>query len=272
MQCLRSADEVEREFREAVQPFLDIAFADATEQARYAAESERIYKMERTLVGGQAVLEPLEPIQPFGKIQVRPYRFDEERYGGSWAEESTHDHAWASTEIACSVLELTRNNPESRRVFALHAAAVVPRALDTSDSRVLEYFTRCCELDPDSSDTRGERRWEERGFLPYGMQGAALDDVRSLIEGREPSAPEFWRVLLDAWREELVRRREFLLKARIVHGLKVHPDYLVLDAMHLFLNRLGMSLTIECYLYYLIANTLRDRISALCRDVQGTLS
>lgn len=275
MQCLQPVGEVEREFREAVEPLLDRASFDASEDGRYAAEAERIYKMERTFSGGQWDGEPLETIQPSGTIQARPYRFDEERYGGCWAEESTHDHAWASTEIACSVLELTRNSAASPCVFALHAAAVASRVLlETSGSRVLEYFTRCSELEPEPElfETHGERRWEDRGFLAYRKQGAALDDVRGLIEGRDPRAPEFWLLLLEAWREELVLRREFFSRARSVRGLQVQPDHLILDAMHLFLNRLGMGLTMECYLYYLIAGALRDRVSALSSDVQGPLS
>jgi hypothetical protein len=221
--------------------------------------------MEQTLLGGRLGLEPLEPIQPSRTIQMRPYRFDEERYGGTWAEEDTHEHAWASTKIACSVLELTTDNPQSRRLFALHAAAVASRVLDASDSKILEYFGRCSELEPDSFETRGDQGWEERGFLQYRTQGAALDDLRALIEGRNPPAPEFWLLLLEAWREELERRRAFLFEALGGHGLNAHPNYLILDAMHLFLNRLGMGLTIECYLYYLIAGALRDRMSARCK-------
>jgi hypothetical protein len=273
MQCLQPVGDVEREFRRAVEPFLGRASFDTSERERYAAEAARIYEMERTFSGGQWEGEPLEAIQPSGTIQARPYRFDAERYGGCWAEESTHDHAWASTEIACSVLELTRNSAASRYVFAFHAAAVASRILlDTSESSVLNYLTRFSELETELFETHRDRRWEDRGLLAYGKQGAALDDVRGLIEGRALRAPEFWLVLLGAWREELALRREFLSRARSVDGLHVHPDYLILDATHLFLNRLGMDLTMECYLYYLIAGTLRDRASAHCSDVQGASS
>jgi hypothetical protein len=235
MECLRPVAEVEREFRQDIQPGLQGASLDAAEIGRYNAESAQLHSLEARLAGAEArVVEPLEPLQPSGTIQTRPYRFDEERYGGPWAAEDTHDHAWASTEIACAVLESTMKNPASRQVFALHAAAVVPAVLEVADAAAFEYFIRCSELETDRGSHRGERRWENHGFLPYESQRAALDDVRALTDRRAPSVPEFWLLLLEAWRTELERRREFLVQTRAVHGLRLHPDHLILDAMHLF--------------------------------------
>ncbi len=263
-ECLRPVVEVEREIRQEIERFLPDAPRDLTDVARYTAESARIHKIEQDLAGKQAgLVEPLEPLHPSGTIQTRPYRFDEERYGGPWAAEDSHDHAWASTEIAFSVLELTTNNPALRRVFALHAAAIVPGVLEADDSTALDYFTRCSEWEVDIGHIHGERRWEDGGFLPYPRQRAALNDVRALMDGRVPAAPEFWCLLLETWRRELVRRREFLVCAYREHRMQVRPDLLILDAMHLFMNRLGMGLTVECYLYHLVAGTLRDRIAKL---------
>jgi thiopeptide-type bacteriocin biosynthesis protein len=273
LECLRSVAEVERAFRQGIKPFFHEATFDVADVRHYTEESARMHAWEQRLAGDQeGLVEPLEPVQPSCTIQARPYRFDEKRYGGPSAEEDTHDHFCASTRIACSVLELTAKNPASRPVFALHAAAIVPAVLEASDSVALEYFTRCGELEPDLDHIPGERRWQDRDFLPYASQRAALEDVRALLDRRNPSAPEFWLLLLEGWRSELRRRREFLIHARGAHGLQVHPDHLIIVDMHLFLNRLGIGLTVECYLYYLIAGTLRDRITTVSNTATGTLT
>jgi Lantibiotic biosynthesis dehydratase C-term len=272
-ECLRPVADVEREIRKEVERFLRDAPRDVIDVARHTAESARIHSIEQHLAAKQTgPVEPLEPIQPSGTIQTRPYRFDEERYGGPWAVEDTHDHAWASTEIACSVLESTTNNPALRRVFALHAAAIVPGVLEADDFTALEYFTRCSDWEVGIDHTPSESRWENGGFLPYARQRTALNDVRALMDRRESVAPKFWSLLLETWRRELVRRREFLVHAYRTHRMQVHPDILMLDAMHLFMNRLGMGLTVECYLYYLVAGTLQDRIANLRQEAGGTLS
>src|SRR5262249_40755584 len=95
-ECLRPVSEVERELRQEIARFLDDAPSGVTDIARLTAEAARIHSLEKQLAEKQVLfVEPIEPLQPSGTIQTRPYRFDEERYGGPWAAEDTHQHAWA---------------------------------------------------------------------------------------------------------------------------------------------------------------------------------
>jgi thiopeptide-type bacteriocin biosynthesis protein len=261
-ECLQPAADIERELRLEIGNFLAEAPQELPDVVRYAADSARIHTMEQRVAGEQTdLIEPLEPLQPSGTIQTRPYRFDEYRYGGTWAADDSHDHAWASTEIACAVLELTATNAASKLVFALHAAAVVPGVLGASAPAALGYFRRCSEWADHLGDLSNEVSWEARGFLPYARQGAALDNVRAILDQRDPRAPRFWLLLLEIWRRELRRRHEYLVSARTAHGLTEQPDHLIIDAMHLLLNRLGIDFTTECYLYQLVARILEESVT-----------
>ena len=179
-----------------------------------------------------------------------------------------HDHAWVSTELALTVLDLTRQDEILRQRFALHAAAVVSTVLGANRSSSAEYFEEVSGWD-ESLGNR-EDRSAPNGPMRLEPESASLDDVRLLIDQKDPGWPDFWQLLLQTWHREIDRRHGYL-SDRQANDLQAQPDYLILDALHLFFNRLGIGLGVECYLYYLVAGLLRDRMSRQPRTLASGL-
>ena len=184
-----------------------------------------------------------------------------QRYGVA-ATEDTHDHAWASSELAFAILELSGATDGLTRMFALHAAVIVSGLLDADGWAAAEYFEEASRWDNGGEIAGGRERWVKAGFIDYESQCENLDHIEQLLNGQGISATDSWGLLQRAWQNELKRRRAYLVDAWRAKEIVAEPDHLLLDALHLFCNRLGLNLTIECYIYYLVAELLRERASS----------
>lgn len=252
VECQAAPAEVEAHLRPALESYLSRATATTDDAERYRRSALALRELEARL-GAAAVgaLEPLEPLQPQGAVQVRPYQLDARRYGADGAELAL-EHAWTSSRVALAVLEVTRARPALRHTFALHAAAAAAARLDAAPAERAAYFAEASRWSAPAPGLDEHQRWSVAGYAPWAEQRAALAEVwRAAAPGDDALG-----LLLAAWRGELDRYRASL-GARPAGSLPP-TELLLLDATHLLCNRLGVSLEAECYLYYLIAASLDD--------------
>jgi hypothetical protein len=259
VQCRWSARDVERELECGIAPFLRQTPGAMLEIAEYEASVARIREIEERLAAAAVdITEPFEQLQPPNSIQPRPYNFDARRYGAKTMDD-THDHAWVSSELAFAALEISRGNAGLIRMFALQAAAVVATLLNADVEDAATYFDQASHWGRAGGNAGGKEYWVQNGYVDYHNQRSALDTVKRLLDGQAISQSDPWAVLLLAWQSEARRRHAYLHGVWRAEEIRAEPDHLLLDALHLLCNRLGLTLLVECYSYYLLAALIRER-------------
>jgi hypothetical protein len=167
-----------------------------------------------------------------------PYVFDAERFGGACSRAVCEDHFWRSSVLALDLVAGTRRDRAARMTWGLVLMAGVPAALKLSDAAAAALFRRYCGV----------------GDVVFG--GAGMDYAAML---RLPRAEDQWETLAGAVREDsrLARAWRACLAESVAHlralELTVPIEQIVLDYVHLLVNRLGLPLTDELYLGQLLA-------------------
>jgi thiopeptide-type bacteriocin biosynthesis protein len=199
--------------------------------------------------------EAAEPLQPQNAVQVRPYRFDAQRYGRD-AAAVVERHFCRSSEAAMFIVSETMNEPAQRLTLALHlvAAAVPAMALDLCAA--VRLFRRT------SGAMRTLLAPAVDAVLPDDESYGPLDDLAAQLRGERPLAGQSASVnkLLAVWEDELRLRHGQLHALRRDGASVTDASYVILDFLHLMNNRLGIGLSEEWYLSHLVSGALAHQL------------
>jgi hypothetical protein len=197
---------------------------DGTE---YAASAARLAGWER-LPGYAATAYPNNSVQFIG------YRPEHDRYGTGDCLHVVEEHFVESSQIALALV--SAGATPGARETAGFCAALLAKLLSSGDARSGVPAPRLPDL--------AERYAQQRDRL-LNLGGK----MRRLASDRAPTSGA-----LAAWRDSVAALYDGLAP----HSRLVHVDAVVDTCVHLFCNRLGVSLAEEDYIRYLAARTAAD--------------
>jgi thiopeptide-type bacteriocin biosynthesis protein len=221
----------------------------------YTEQAAEMARAESAVAGLNLSVEAVEPLQQPRTLQVRKYQFNAQRYGGEAARSTVEEHFQRSSQLALRLLFHTADRMAERRTMALHLAAATAASLDLPAPRVADLFTRLSDAVHLFSPPRGDdagRDWREAEFVEVPIE--LVDQLRHGPSGTGQDATAV-RVL-EYWTDELIARRRQLADIYREYGVRLVPEYVALDFLHLLNNRLGIEVADECYLYRLVATAL----------------
>jgi hypothetical protein len=151
------------------------------------------------------------------------------------------------------MLEVTRG-AGALRMLALHACAMAACVMGPVNADTAAWFDDASQWDA-SAGQDADAYWRGRGFMSVSEQHAALASLQPMLAGADLGTARADALLLGAWKAELQRRHVWLQAHAAADPARAMA--LLFDGLHLFCNRLGMTLDVECYLYYLCAGAVR---------------
>jgi thiopeptide-type bacteriocin biosynthesis protein len=208
---------------------------------------------------GLAEPEDVEAPQPTDSVQLRTYRYESERYGGTVARTLAEGHFWRSSELATTVVSRTLGRMDARASLAFELLAVAPVALalpiEHARTLLLESSRMVRYVRPDLIDA-GQ---PPNGFVPFEAQRDELVAlVRRARDHRSADPSSLAAVACELWAEELKVCDTQLGRLWADGQLTCHPHQVLLSYIHMLNNRLGIGFAEECHLYHLLARALTD--------------
>jgi hypothetical protein len=166
--------------------------------------------------------------------------------------------------MALSVLLQLSCKMSARLTLALHLAAVVAsvfrEASLVAGARAFEVNGTWLSLVYPELNTEA---FYEQNFLPVNGQNpglpAVIEQLRVDYDGLAEQGKGYMR-LLSFWREELLVRKSALQELHDTGRLSIDPEHVLMDFLHLALNRLDLSLAEECYVYNLVAFGIKQHL------------
>ena len=275
-------------FETEVKPLLDARVAEyllaypsmaLIEQAEVKEQHTRLHQRE---YGVAAFL----PLYPNNSVQYLAYTPETGRYGGPGGVAVAEAHFETSSRTAFYLLDQTRNNKGLRQSVALRFALAVPLSMGVKRENLQAYFVnyfhfwlRFNRVSPEAVSDSFRRSFEARkpDFMSYIRKALELLNVgpgsanRDLLSTWISDLQTAYRQLreLEA-RGELSIETTNALRARSVRtGLQPEPpvhnpphsidealQVIVGSYLHMFHNRLGISILEEAYSAFLISQTL----------------
>jgi hypothetical protein len=230
--------------------------------------------LEHDLAVAAGVLaEAAEPLQPDGALQIRPFVFDERRYGGPSLKALTLDHFHRSSVLALAVVRATAGRPASRFTLALHVAAATAMAMAGSNAQLGAFLAVVAGGLERFADGPGADIASRAGLPPFEEVRPSLDDLFDQLKMGLPipGQTDFVNAVLEAWREEMTSRR-----AAASRGLsgkpraaRADPDGLLVDYLHMFNNRIGSPTREELYIQHLLSCALSVTAGRAPRAARG---
>jgi hypothetical protein len=217
--------------------------------------------------------EAAEPLQPDGALQIRPFAFDERRYGGSRLKALTLDHFHRSSVLALAVVRATAGRPASRFTLGLHIAAATVMAMDGSNAQVSAFLAVVASGLDRFADGPGADLATRAGLPPFEEVRPSLDDLFDQLKMGLPvlGQTDFVNAVLETWSEEVESRRDAAsrLLGRQPRAARVDPDGLLVDYLHMFSNRIGAPTREELYIHHLLSRALSVTAERAPHTVSG---
>ncbi|PTA66964.1 thiopeptide-type bacteriocin biosynthesis protein [Deinococcus arcticus] len=189
---------------------------------------------------------------PHGLVREAPYEPETLRYGGPAGLEISEGFFETSSAFAAQILPLTPTR-SARLGLGLHLLLTTVRALDLDTPGAVRWLRDFVNAWPLFSTTPTEQvaRARERAEATYFASPASLSGARQTYAQRPG------RQLLQAWEAEV---RAAHRAYRAVEDQLSYPSLDIWRSqLHMFHNRLGLSIEDECYLATLAALILSDR-------------
>jgi thiopeptide-type bacteriocin biosynthesis protein len=221
------------------------------EQTTRAIEELR----SRLLPAEQVLLEPCEPLARGDAVQVREYKFDERRYGSHSIRDFIEDHFCWSSGFAARILTWTVSRHESLAELALYLAAATWQASGLTAEEGARLFRsvsgRSAEL-------------MQRGPYNLSVSDPEVRESlrRQLAEGLPASGhSDQLNAILMLWRQTAAELLSGAATLRASGGLlRQEPVPLLLDALHMLNNRLGIFTGAESYVNAFLAEELQSTL------------
>lgn len=232
---------------------------DPGEYERAATQMDRVRLRLRP--EERALVEPVEPLVRRADIQIRGYEFDEQRYGNLSVRDFVEDHFCWSSAFASRLLAGTAVEPGSRSALSLYLTAATYQATTLSTSDAARLFRNLSQWGLRLNQTEAVANLQDAHGLPdCTSEAAALGPLRQqLLEGLPCAAHAPWiNAVLMLWAQAgtgLFRAAEPL---HATGSLRLEPVALLMDALHLLNNRLGVFTGVESYVNHLLAEVLRN--------------
>lgn len=239
---------------------LELAPVDIGEYENTSAMMSNIQDMYKGSLKEQ--YEEVESIYEPGTVSEYKYLYESVRYGGESARQCAEDHFYQSSQIVLSVIGVISQNPAVRFTVAIHFIAEFAKVCDLSLEDKIELFQNGSDVIKIIRPELKDGCITDLGLPGYEEQKSGLHDLALQLDGNSevPSQSLSFNRLLSSWTVELSERWE-QLKALLQEGsLPIRPEYIFMSYLHMFCNRLGLSLVEESYLYYLIGCCLADKI------------
>jgi thiopeptide-type bacteriocin biosynthesis protein len=220
---------------------------DATE---YAASARRLARRER-------LPSYAETPYPNNSVQFIAYRPEHDRYGTGDCLNAVEEHFADSSQIALALVSAGAT-PAARETAGFCAAMLAmllrPHGARVGAAPAAHYLHDLAERYASQRDrllNLGEamRRLASGTDAAASGTDAAASGTDAAASGRVPASGA-----LAAWRDSIAT----LYDALAPHRELVNVDAVVDTCVHLFCNRLGVSLTEEDYIRYLAARTAAD--------------
>ena len=231
-----SSGEVAAMAEAALAPLMRTAQAPADSVAYSARVATLAAASSAAAARALASDEALEPPQPPGAIQVRPYLFDSARYGEG-ARDVVEAHFCESSELALFLLARSPEDPAGCTALALTFVAAGVQALEMDLAEAQALLLRLAEHAEALAGT------PPLGGLPQP------EPIARRLRGEVAEPAGMIEQLADAWRAELVLRGRQLADRPAAPGRTA----LTVDFMHLLNNRLGLGLAAEAFAYRAVA-------------------
>jgi thiopeptide-type bacteriocin biosynthesis protein len=193
----------------------------------------------------------VEPLQPSNTLRYVTYVPEEDRLGGPAGVAAFEPHFMDSSTLA---LELIAANPSEQRrtgralaMMLLAAAVVIPDL-----GRLVRYF-QLSYRDWAARHPAGSAHYETGWQQSYDRQRAQLGDlVRRLVDQAQSGAGYHLDAVSSRWVTSVSSLADRLTEARLAIG----P--LLFQCLHKHNNRLGIRITEETYLLFLLQRTLTE--------------
>jgi hypothetical protein len=245
-----------REMRFQLQTYLDRQPRVNSSHSEYSLAVGKIGEAEARLRDITAyVPETPEELRQDGTIEERSYSFDATRYGGITTRTFVEEHFCRSSELAMLIVSFTIDRPSLRITIALYLCATIFCMPPESRVAAITMLKKMSEVFSLFYLEISDNNFHAHGFPSLNELSQSLMDLKFQIDNGRRASSHFGPVgdVLDFWQEEL------LLRYREVEGLRsagltqLNPMAFLLDCVHLLNNRLGIPVSVECYLYYLVA-------------------
>lgn len=258
-----AVDQITAVFRQHLQGFPPIPQSiDA--YTSYADSMRLLYEK----LGANAV-EVIEPLHPLPCVEVRPYGFEEHRYGGGAARLLSEDHFAKSSLFAYRLLKLTRANMPARITLLLHLSMMLVAVIGDDPVVVAGLFEQASQTGAvlETPNEQQANPFSSRGFPDFDEQRPALEQVLSQLQDwfdrpqpgglmRVPGQSSELEALLQQWQTELQQRWVALQTLDQQRVLPNRPAAILMTYLHLLFNRMDIAFSLECYTYYLIGSAI----------------
>ncbi|MGH8887910.1 MAG: thiopeptide-type bacteriocin biosynthesis protein [Egibacteraceae bacterium] len=202
----------------------------------------------------------IEPLQPNNSIGYVPYVPEYDRCGGPQGVAAIEPHFMDSSAIA---LELIANKPSPGQytgralaMMLLAAAVLIP-----DPERLTQFFQgsyRNWAAKLWSGDRTRYERYETQFQRRYDQQRPQLDDLaRRLLREAHRPAPDGLDPTSARWMTSVTALRD-RLTGLALEGRRLGTQPLLFQCLHKHNNRLGIGLSEETYLLFLLQRTLAE--------------
>jgi hypothetical protein len=171
-------------------------------------------------------------------------------------------HFWRASRLALRLLPKVQDSELARRTLGLHIAAVLPAARNEASREIAAYYTflgqviAISEADPIidviPSRPHSDAELDDRALADLKAQlgSASASDI--------PGQPEAFRTAMSLWASELRALSQSISCVQASAAVNVPVEAILVDCVHMMMNRLGVPLPSECWIYRTIASLILD--------------
>lgn len=251
---------------------------NADDYERFAEKMKTFYNQI-----GRSGEELIEPLHRQTAVLLKSYNFETDKYGAGKARTITENHFAFSTKLAYQMMMITRNLPLSRLTLLIYISMMTAGVIDRDLKIAADLFHKASDIASIVENSQGNARqfWLKQGLPGFSDQVPALTNVIDQVRNWQekitglrnsghsaknaksvnplmdvPGQNEQVKLLLQDWQIELYEKMESLNTLKSKQPFLLDPPHILMNYLHLLFNRLGVPYTVECYVYYLVANTI----------------
>lgn len=180
-------------------------------------------------------------------------------------------HFWRGSRLALRLVPSLSASEPARRTFALHLAAVLPAALSEMSREIAIYYRslgQAMSIREPNAVTPPPLLQLHEPKLEDGVLTDLEAQLKSEFGSDVPGQPKSFESAMSLWATELLALSQNIERVRASNTIEVPLEAILVDCVHMMMNRLGVSLVTERWVYQTIAWLILD----VCRYKNGAES